>query len=136
MHIKSVLAGAAIALAAGVGSAFAADQFSALEGISVTTNPASDRFATLERIPAELMSDREMEKVAGRSTNITVNLQGDELFSIFLDAPIQGAIFFLITVDQSLTGVFSNGLGTSIGFNGENTVVTPPSPPLFETPPL
>ena len=34
MHIKSILTAAAIALAAGLGSASAADQFTALEGIT------------------------------------------------------------------------------------------------------
>ncbi len=33
MHIKSILAGAAIALAASVGSAYAADPFATLEGV-------------------------------------------------------------------------------------------------------
>lgn len=41
MHIKSIVAGAAIALAATVGSAYAAEQFSTLEGIpAVAMAPA------------------------------------------------------------------------------------------------
>ena len=35
MHIKSILAGAAIAIAASVGSASAADQFATLDGVTV-----------------------------------------------------------------------------------------------------
>ena len=65
MHIKSILAGAAIALVAGVGSASAADQFSTLEGIA-----------------AEAMAPRAMGEVRGADhATLTVTpggLSGDE----------------------------------------------------------
>ena len=51
MNIKSILAGAAIALAASVGSASAADQFSTLDGV-----------------PAASMSARDMAAVRGTAT--------------------------------------------------------------------
>lgn len=50
MHIRSILAGAAIALAASVGLASAAEQFSTLEGIS-----------------ADVMTPQEMGVVVGTS---------------------------------------------------------------------
>ena len=51
MHIKSILAVAAIALAAAVGSASAADQFTTLDGIA-----------------ADVMTPREMGVVIGAAT--------------------------------------------------------------------
>ena len=42
MHIKSILAAAAIALAASVGSAYAADQFATLEGIQAVPMKAAE----------------------------------------------------------------------------------------------
>ena len=55
MHIKSIVAGAAIALAATVGSAYAADQFATLDGVS-----------------AESLSSAEMAAVAGAVVNLRV----------------------------------------------------------------
>ena len=61
MHIKSILAGAAIALATTVGSAYAADQFTTLAGVpaqpltvDAVENAASNRFAALEGIVAAI----------------------------------------------------------------------------------
>ena len=53
MHIKSIVAGAAIALASSLGSASAAEPFSTLEGIA-----------------AEMMTSQEMGGVRGMDLNI------------------------------------------------------------------
>ena len=57
MQIKSILAAAAIALAASVGSAYAADQFATLDGVTV-----------------QPMNTAEMDGVRGE--NITVGVDG------------------------------------------------------------
>ena len=53
MHIKSILTAAAIALVAGLGSASAADQFTALEGIT-----------------AEQLNAVELDRVRGADVNL------------------------------------------------------------------
>ena len=72
MHIKSILAGAAMALVAGIGTATAADQFTTLAGIAAqpltvdaVENSASNPFAALEGITAEAMTTRDLESVVG-----------------------------------------------------------------------
>ena len=78
MHIKSILAGTAIALVAGVGSAFAADQFSTLEGIA-----------------AEAMDPRAMGEVKGADHAVlTVSPLGGPLVGVMLPEPDGTDIFF------------------------------------------
>ena len=59
MQIKSILAGAAIALAASVGSAYAADQF-----------------ATLDGVQAQPMNTAEMDGVRGQNISVGANCTG------------------------------------------------------------
>ena len=127
MQMKSILAGTAIALATSIGSASAGEKLYAGNDPSPASSPAAEQFIVLKGIKTELISNQEMKEIFGASTNITVSLEGDELFSIFLDADVQGAVFFSVDVDQELTGSFSNGLGTLICFQ-----CTPQ--PVFSTP--
>ncbi len=64
MHIKSILAGVAIALAASVGTASAADGFA-------TSRPDTGAsFAALSGVPAEAMSAEEMAAVEGQGETL------------------------------------------------------------------
>ena len=72
MYIKSILAGAAIALVAGLGSVSAADHFTALAGVpaqpltvDAAENAGNSRFAALEGIAAQAMTARDLESVVG-----------------------------------------------------------------------
>ena len=83
MQIKSILAGAAMALAAGIGTATAADQFTTLAGIAAqpltvdaVENPASNPFAALEGITAEAMTTRELGSVVGGDDDMNPQLVG------------------------------------------------------------
>ena len=76
MHIKSIVVGAAIALAATVGSVSAADHFTTLAGVpaqpltvGAVENAASNRFAALEGIAAQAMTTRDLESVVGGDDN-------------------------------------------------------------------
>ena len=83
MQIKSILAGAAIALAASVGSASAAEQLSTLEGITAQAmtpqelgvvtppeGPRSGHFSVLAGVPADPLSPAASSKVRGASFQI------------------------------------------------------------------
>ena len=72
MQIKSILAGAAIALVAGLGSASAGDEFSTPDSSFV--EPVS-AFATLDGMTTEPMNQAEMDAVRG-ATAITVTVDG------------------------------------------------------------
>ncbi len=60
MHIKSIVAAAAIALIAGVGSV-SADELS----VDVTANDTSTTFAMLDGIATEQLSDQELAETRG-----------------------------------------------------------------------
>ncbi len=72
MHIKSIVAGTAIALAATLGSASAADQFTTLDGSALLQSPATGQFAVLDGIPAEALSAGDMAAVRGTATPLAV----------------------------------------------------------------
>ena len=50
MHIKTILAGAALALAATIGSASAAEQFSTLEGVTAVAMSSVEQDAVVGKI--------------------------------------------------------------------------------------
>ena len=89
MQIKSIVAGAAIALAATIGSASAADQFTTLAGVpaqpltvDAVENAASNRFAALEGIAAEPLSTADMGAVVGRLFPQCINVvMGEPIFA-------------------------------------------------------
>ncbi len=60
MHIKSILAGTALALAATIGSASAADEFMTLDGVT-----------------ADVMAASELSATVGAGIAIVVDLDGD-----------------------------------------------------------
>ena len=76
MHIKSILTAAAIALAATVGSASAAEQFTTLDGIAVAAMNAM-----------ELDSVRGATDIPVRFTVIRVDLDSDTLIFTMGDDP-------------------------------------------------
>ncbi len=65
MHIKSILPAVALALAATIGSASAADQFTTLDGSALLQSPATGQFAVLDGIPAEALSAGDLAAVRG-----------------------------------------------------------------------
>ena len=76
MHIKSIVAGAAIAFAATIGSASAADQFATLDGITAQPLTAAD-----------------MGSISGRVITITVvAIDPSTPFVTVLDARATGAV--------------------------------------------
>ena len=106
MYIKSILAGAAIALVATVGSASAADHFTTLAGVSAqpltvdaVVNAASDRFAALEGISAKPLTARELKSVAGRSG---------------CEGPMGACVLAIIPPSGTDTGRFAIIVGTAI----------------------
>ena len=102
MHIKSILAVAAIAIAATVGSASAADQFTTLDGIT-----------------AQAMTAQEMGVVEGRLGKLALSLPG------FAGQPAAGKANFHAaaaltaqTAKMIQTGHTKVGSGTRAGNSG------------------
>ena len=74
MHIKSILAGAAIALAAGLASASAADQW-------VEDADGVDSFTILRAIPAVVITTPEAAQVRGRLTVYSMGVSDNTLIA-------------------------------------------------------
>ena len=94
MHIKLLVSAATISLAAGLASASAAEQFTALDGVT-----------------AVAMSSSELDAVVGGAKHFSVTANG-----VLVDPPANGAAAPHVNTDLFLVGF--NRPPTANGYNG------------------
>lgn len=104
MYIKTIIAGAAIVLAATFGLAYADDEFSTLEGVT-----------------AVAMSSGELDAVAGLHIHFQVITPGKGLINPDTPGaadPLRGPMFRVNNQNNNLNGPDGSGDGNGPGYNG------------------
>ena len=121
MKFKSIVAAAAIALAASIGTASAAGQLTArASGAATDRTPASERFAMLSGIQAEQMDAFAMDRIRGQAlfqlllqTELGVGIDLDVTYADVADASGLGA--------PIVGGAIADGrVGSCWTFDGKN----------------